>query len=245
MVTVITVATVAITGCCLWVRRRAWGHRFELGGSIVAASMFLCVLLMGPALSLAVSTPIHAVTGLWNLEDLLGHLVYLAGLTALFHTLVYRITLDEPERFLRRHLEIPMAIMLPLLVGLFIVGTLKEHYPDLFQAPVTGWMSLYWAALCAAAGYLLVNLLRLLRVVRRDPRSTVTANIYITAISIDSGCCASILVSRVIPGYPSIITWVLLCVAACGYAAAPGYSWYRKTRWVVDPVDPVGLPVTD
>lgn len=245
MVIVITVATVAITGYCLWVRRRAWGHRFELGGSIVAASMFVCLLLMGPALSLALSTPIHAVTGLWNLEDLLAHLVYLAGLIALFHTLVYRTTLDEPERFLRRYLEMPTMTILPMLVALFIVGTPKEHYPDLFRAPETGWMNLYWAALCAAAAYLLVNLLRLLRVVRRDPRSTVTANIYITAISIDSGCLASILVSRVIPGYPSAITWILLCLAACGYAAAPGYSWYRKTRWLVDPVGPVGLPVTD
>ncbi len=245
MVTVITVATLVITGCCLWVRRRAWGYRFELSGCIVAASMFVCLLLMGPALSLALSKPLHAVTGLWNLEDLLGHVVYLAGLIALLHTLIYRITLDEPELFLRRYLEVPTAITLPLLVGLFVVGTPKKHYPDLLKAPVTGWMSLYWAALCAAAGYLLVNLLRLLRVVRRDPRSTVTANIYTAAIIIDSGCLASILVSRMIPGYPSVVTWILLCAAACGYAAAPGYSWYRKTRCMVDPVDPVGLPVTD
>jgi hypothetical protein len=245
MVVVITFAAVAITGCCLWVRRGAWGHRFELGGSIVAASMLACLLLMSPALSLALSAPIHAVTGLWNVEDLLGHLVYLAGLIALFQTLVYRTTLDEPERFLRRYLEMPAVIILPMLVTLFAFGTTEEHYPDLFRAPVTGRMSLYWLVLCAAAGYLLVNLLRLLRVVRRDPRSTVTANIYITAISIDFGCLASILVSRVVPGYPSVITWSLLCVAACGYAAAPGYSWYCKARGVVDPVDPKGLPVKD
>jgi len=125
-----------------------WGHRFELGGSIVAASMFVCLLLMGPARSLALSTPIHAVTGLWNLEDLLAHLVYLAGLIALFHTLVYRTTLDEPERFLRRCLEMPTVVILPMLVALFIVGTPKEHYPDLFRAPETGWMNLYWAV-CA------------------------------------------------------------------------------------------------
>jgi len=245
MVTVLTIIAAAITGGCLWVRRRAWGHRFELGGCIVAASMFACLLLMGPALSLALSTPIYAVTGLWNLEDLLGHLAYLAGLTALFQTLVYRTNIDAPTRFLRRYLEVPTAIILPLLVGLFVVGTPETHYPDLFQTPVTGWMTLYWVVLCAAAGYLLVNLLRLLRIVRRDPRSTVTANIYITAIGIDGGCLASILASRVIHGYPHVITWILLCAAASGYALAPGYSWFRKTRRVIDPVNPVGLPVTD
>lgn len=245
MVTLITIVAAAITGGCLWVRRGAWAHRFELGGCIVAASMFACLLLLEPALSLALSTPIHAVTGLWNLEDLLGHLAYLAGLTALFHALVYRTTLDEPKQFLRRYLEMPTAIMLPLLVGLFLVGAPKEHYPDLFQTPITGWMTLYWVALCAAAGYLLVNLLRLLWVVRRDPRSTVTANVYITAIVIDGGCLASILGSRMIHDYPNVITWILLCAAACGYALAPGYSWYRKTRRAIDPVNPVSLPVTD
>jgi hypothetical protein len=176
------------------------------------------------------SAPLHDLTGLWNIEDLLGHLAYLAGLVTLAQTLAKRTNLDDPERFLRRRLEAPIAIALPLLIGLFIVATPGKHWPDLFRAPETGWMTLYWLALCTSASYLLIPILRLLWVVRRDPRSTVTANIYIAAITIDLGCLSSVVASRVIAGYPAAVTWMLLCVAACGYAIAPAYSWHIKTH---------------
>jgi hypothetical protein len=230
MIAVATIAGVIITGYCVWVRRGAWSCRWELGSSITAASMFVCLLLMNPVLSLTLSAPLHDLTGLWNLEDLLGHLAYLAGLVTLAQALANRTNLDDPYHFSRRHLEGPIAIALPLLIGLFIVATPAEHWPDLFRAPVTGWMTLYWLVLCASASYLLTHLLRLLWVVRRDPRSTVTANIYIAAITIDLGCVSSVVASRVIAGYPAALTWTLLCVAACGYAIAPAYSWHRKTR---------------
>ena len=123
-------------------------------------------------------------------------------------------------------------LALPLLIGLFIVATPGKHWPDLFRAPETGWMTLYWLALCTSASYLLIPILRLLWVVRRDPRSTVTANIYIAAITIDLGCLSSVVASRVIAGYPTAVTWTLLCVAACGYAIAPAYSWHIKTRTI-------------
>jgi hypothetical protein len=230
MIAAATIAAVIITGYCVWVRRDAWNCRWELGSSITAASMFACLLLMNPALSLTLSAPLHDLTGRWNIEDLLGHLAYLAGLVTLAQTLAKRTNLDDPERFLRRRLEAPIAIALPLLIGLFIVATPGKHWPDLFRAPVTGWMTLYWLALCTSASYLLIHILRLLWVVRRDPRSTVTANIYIAAITIDLGCLSSVVASRVIAGYPAAVTWMLLCVAACGYAIAPAYSWHIKTH---------------
>lgn len=230
MIAAATIATIVITGYCVWVRRGAWTCRWELGSSITAASMFACLLLMSPALSLTWSAPLHALTGLWNIEDLLGHLAYLAGLITLVHALANRTNLDDPEKYLRRRLEAPIAIALPLLIALFLVATPAKHWPDLFRAPVTGWMTLYWLALCASASYLLAHLLRLLWVVRRDPRSTVTANIYIAAIVVDLGCVSSVVASRVIAGYPAAVTWTLLCLAASGYAIAPAYSWRRKTR---------------
>lgn len=230
MIAAATVITAVIAGYCVWMRRGAWGCRWELAGTVVAAAMFACLILISPVGSRALSTPIHALTGLWNVEDLLGHLVYLAALATLIHSLVYRINLDRPEQFIRRRLEMPISLALPLLIGLFVVAVPDEHYSDLFQGSVGGMMTAYWVALCAAASYLLIQLVGLLWVVRRDPRSTATANIYIAAIIVDSGCVASIVVSRIIPAYPTAVTWTLLCVAASGYAIAPAYSWHRKTR---------------
>src|SRR5271155_3965192 len=104
MIAVATIAAVVITGYCVWVRRGAWTCRWELGSSITAASMVACLLLMNPALSLTWSAPLHALTGLWNIEDLLGHLAYLAGLITLAQALANRTNLADPERFLRRRL---------------------------------------------------------------------------------------------------------------------------------------------
>src|SRR5580693_5547015 len=107
MIAAATIAAVIITGYCVWVRRDAWNCRWELGSSITAASMFACVLLMNPALSLTLSAPLHDLTGLVTLAQ----------------TLAKRTNLDDPERFLRRRLEAPIAIALPLLIGLFIAAT--------------------------------------------------------------------------------------------------------------------------
>ena len=66
--------------------------------------------------------------------------------------------------------------------------------------------------------------------VRRDPRSRITANLYLAAIVVNSGCVVSIIVSRMVPDYPHVVTWLLLSVAASGYALAPAYSWREKTK---------------
>jgi hypothetical protein len=227
----VTTTAAVVTGYCLWVRRGSWGQPWELGSSITVAGMFTCLLFMAPTWwAQLLSTPLHFLTGVWNVDDLFGHLAYLTALIALVKTLVNRIDLAEPERFTRKCLELPIAIMLPLLLGLFYAAAPREHARDLFAAPATLWLNLYWVVLCACASYLITLLWRLLLVVRRDPRSRITANVYLAAIMVDSGCVVSIIVSRMVPDYPHVVTWLLLCVAASGYALAPAYSWRQKTK---------------
>ena len=226
-----TTTAALVTGYCLWVRRGSWGQPRELGSTITVAGMFTCLLMMAPTWwAQLLSTPLHSLVGVWNVDDLLGHLAYLTGLIALVNTLVNRVDLAEPARFKRLSLEMPIAIMLPLLLGLFYTGAPEEQARDLFAAPATLWLSLYWVALCSAASYLITLLWRLLLVVRRDPRSRIIANVYLAAIMVDSGCVVSVIVSRMIPDYPHMVTWLLLSVAASGYALAPAYSWRRKAK---------------
>lgn len=225
----VTTTAAVVTGYCMWARRGSWREPWELGSSITVAGMFGCLLLMAPTRWAQVLSPaLHALTGVWNVDDLFGHLSYLIGLTALVFALSSRTNLDG--QFLRRRLEAPVAIMLPTLLGLFYVAAPKEHAGDLFKAPATLWLDLYWVVLCGSAGYLLVLLWGLLRVIRRDPRATVTAHIYMVAIIVDGCCLISIVVSRLVSNYPTVITWVLLSVAASGYALAPTYSWRQKAR---------------
>ena len=206
--------------------------------------MFACLLLMAPTWWAQLLSPVlHFLTGVWNVDDLFGHLAYLTALIALVKTLVNRVNLAESARFKRKCLEMPITIMLPLLLGLFYAAAPKEHVRDLFAAPATPWLSLYWVVLCGCASYLITLLWRLLLVVRRDPRSRITANIYLAAILVDSGCLVSIIVSRMVPHHPHVLTWLLLCVAASGYALAPAYSWRQKTKRLAMQPGPDPQPV--
>lgn len=228
---VATATAVGVSGYCLWVRRGTWRQPWELGSSITVAGMFVCLLLMAPTWwAELLSAPLHSLVGVWDLNNLIGHLAYLVGLVTLVNTLVDRVNLAAPARFKRRCLELPITIMLPVLIGLFCAAAPAEHTRDLFAAPPTFWLSVYWLTLCAVAGYLITLLGQLLLVVRRDPRSRVTANLYLATIAVDSGCVVSVILSRMVPDYPHVVTWLLLCVAASGYALAPAYSWRQKAK---------------
>jgi hypothetical protein len=241
MITAITVVATVVTGICVFMRRTAWGCRFELGASIVVVAMLACMLLISPPFATLWSGPLHAVTGLWNVEDLLGHLVYLMGLITLGNVVAGRI--DLGLIWLRPRLEIFLMIVPALLIGIFTQAAPVREYQNLFEAPLTWWLALYWLVVCSAAAWLIVLSVRLLVIVRRDPRSRTTANIYLTALFVDLGCVASVVASQLIHGYPHVITWLLLDAAVCGYAIAPAYSWRQKTRPLdLRPIDPTTPP---
>ena len=68
---------IAITLACiswsLWIRRVTWSCRWEVAATLNIALQGIAVILMSPLASETLGHWLHALTGMWNLEDYIGH----------------------------------------------------------------------------------------------------------------------------------------------------------------------------
>lgn len=233
-------ATFAVTIYTLWVRRTTWRVGWETATTVNVIGLSTCMLLIPPYLANLWGPPLHAITGIWNLQDLIGHITYLIGISALLHTVIHRLALPDRERLIRQRIEVPATIVLPTLIAMFLVGAPDQPIVDLISAPMHGWLAAYWLMLCAAAGWIIGHLIWALTIMRRDSRHVIVANIYLVALALD-GCCVACLVLHVFcraPGWPA---WVTLCAACVGYVVAAWVSWERKLRWFKARSERLGL----
>lgn len=174
------IVTLAAVFYSLWIRRHTWRSRWEAGASLNIALQGCAVLLMSPWASATLGPPLHHLFGMWNVEDLLGHICLIVAATAICHHGLARLD-DERSlrRLFRRRIEIPLWLGVPLLVAVFIVAD-EGYHPDLFPAHVsTVWFGAYWLVLGALLIYLFGYAGRVLLILRKDPRSTATANLYL------------------------------------------------------------------
>lgn len=226
------IATLAAIAYSLWIRRHTWRCRWEAGASLNIALKGCAVLLMSPWASATLGPPLHRVFGRWNVEDLLGHICLLVAVAAIIEHGLSRLT-DERQlrRLFRRHVEIPLRLGVPLLVATFIVAD-EGYHPDLFPAHVsTVWFGAYWLVLGALLTYLFVYAGRVLLIVRKDPRSTATANLYL--VSAAFGIAATVIqVSTAEAGIDiTLPVWLCACLGAVGFAYGSARSWIAKVEW--------------
>jgi hypothetical protein len=222
-------ALVAAT-TALWVRRDTWASRWESAATLNVALQGLNVLVLYPHISRRISPCLHAVTGLWNVEDLIGHIAYLIGLVSLLYMALSRLKMTDPERrlYLRQRLELPASIYFPLLIGCFVVSDCGNDYvSDLVFAPVTPALACYWLLMVVGAAYLLGNTVWALLILRRDPRSIRVATLYLAAVCGSICCLACVVVSFVVDGL-NVAAWLLIRAEVVAYAAVAAYSWHRK-----------------
>lgn len=223
----------------LWVRRTTWRFKWESAATINLAGILICLVCMMPFTTPAFDW-LHSITGIWNLEDMIGHLAYLTGITVLSYVTLNRIELPAAGRWRRLRLEIPAVVVLPTMVGLFVLGSPDHHERDLFTAPPNFWLAAYWLAMAAAALWVLGHLLWALAIIARlDPASSTMAKIYLLAVTVDCGSIAAKAGSIWLPGVGLEGTaWVLVCAATGGYAAAAIYGMQRVRRWLAWPPPP-------
>lgn len=231
-------ALVALTAG-LWVRRITWRCKWECAATINLAGILICLVCMMPATTPAFDW-LHDITGIWNLEDMIGHLSYLVGITVLAYVTLNRIELPAPARWRHLRLELPATVVLPVAVGLFVLGSPDHHVSDLYAAPVNFWLACYWLLLVGAALWVLGHLLWALVIIARwDPASATMAKIYLVAVTVDCGALAAKALSLWMPGVGLEETsWVLVCVASGGYAAAAIYGMRRIRLWLAWPPPP-------
>src|SRR6478735_3967430 len=65
--------TLGCIGWSLWIRRVTWSCRWEVAATLNIALQGLAVILMSPFASETLGHWLHALTGMWNLEDYIGN----------------------------------------------------------------------------------------------------------------------------------------------------------------------------
>jgi hypothetical protein len=232
---------IAITLICiawsLWIRRVTWSCRWEVAATLNIALQGLAVLLMSPWASETVGHWLHALTGMWNLEDYIGHDAYIVAASAVIYNALGRLADDHAMReSFKLYVERPATICIPLLLATFSLGNgAKIYKADFFQVPTDFWLNTYWLLLCGTLIYLLVYGARALLILRQDPRSRQIANVYLVASA--SGilaCTVRIITAYVTPLQTvagSTLVWIFACGCGAGFALTSAQSWRMKTRW--------------
>jgi hypothetical protein len=232
MMSALIVVTLAAVFGSLWVRRDTWGSRWEADASLNLALQGGDVLLMSPWASETLGPPLHDVFRRWNVEDLVGHLCLMVAAAAIIDHGLARLG-DEREwrRIFRRLIAIPLWLGIPVLVAVFIVAY-EGYHPDLLPAHVsTLSFGAYWIVLGGLLTYLFGYAARVMLIVRKDPRSTVTANLYL--ISAAFGVAATVIqVTTAEAGIDiTLPVWLCACLGAIGFAYGSAQSWRAKVAW--------------
>lgn len=232
---------IAITLCCiawsLWIRRVTWSSRWEVAATLNIALQGLAVVLMSPLASETVGVWLHALTGMWNLEDYIGHDCYIVAASAVVYNALGRLQDDHSlQRSFKQYIERPATLCIPLLLVTFSLGNGAAIYkPDFFDVPTDFWLNTYWLLLCGTLIYLLVYGSRALLVLRKDPRSRRIANIYLVASAAGITACIVRIVTAYITPLQTVeggtLVWVFACLCGAGFALTSAESWRMKTKW--------------
>jgi hypothetical protein len=232
MMSALITLTLAAVFCSLWIRRHTWRSRWEADASLNIALQGCAVLLMSPWASETLGPPLHYLFRRWNVEDLLGHICLMVAAAAIIdHGLARLGDHGQWRRIFRRHITGPLWLGVPVLVVVFIAAN-ERYHPDLFPAHVsTVLFGAYWIVLGALLVYLFGYAARVMLIVRKDPRSTVTATLYL--ISAAFGVAATLI--QVITAEVGIdITlpvWLCACLGAIGFSYGSARSWNAKVAW--------------
>jgi hypothetical protein len=232
---------IAITLTCvawsLWIRRVTWSCRWEVAATLNIALQGAAVLLMSPLASETVGHALHAATGMWNLEDYIGHDLYIVAASAIVYNALGRLQHDDAmQRSFKQYVERPATLCIPLLLATFSLGNGAAIYrADFFEVPTDFWLSVYWLLLCGTLIYLLGYGSRALMVLRKDPRSRRIANIYLAASLSGILACLVRITTAFVPSLQVLdggtMVWVFACACGAGFALASAHSWRIKTKW--------------
>jgi hypothetical protein len=229
--------TLASISWSLWIRRVTWHCRWEVAATLNIALQGAAVALMSPLSSDTLGVVLHNLTGEWNLQNYIGHDCYIVAASAIVYNAVGRLEDDHAlQESFKQYVERPATLCIPLLLATFTLSYGSKTYArDFFALPTDFWLSVYWVLLCGTLAYLLVFGSRALLVLRKDPRSSHIANLYLGASASGVAACAVRIITALIPPFQVPLTtglvWFFACSCGAGFALTSAHSWWQKVKW--------------
>lgn len=216
-----------VAALCLWARRKSWAYGWEVATSANIAGLATWLIFSDPALSTAWHW-LRLITGIPNCENLLGNIAYLAGVTALTHSMINRIGGIDRAAMIQSRIEFPATLFLPTLVGTYAVVIPERDIHDIFGYDATTGLACYLLLLSVGRWWVLGHLAWALLIIRRDSRSKAVATIYLASVAVNCLAVLSMSVGALWDDYADMITWYLAFAATLGYVLGSWYSWRRK-----------------
>ncbi len=231
---ILTALALCFCGGTMWVRRKTWRIRWDRALTMSFLFQGLGFALSTPAMSHYLERPLFRISGVAHLRDFFGHVLFIGAICCVIYACVCRLVPDRELESVLYKIEFPAAIAGgAMLAAITLSHNLsREPPPDFLDVPCDFWLRVYWLAYGAIVIYLLCFAVRLLWVLRRDPRSRLTADLFIIASGLGV-LSFSLLLTRIIinPGLVARFWISTPSFVAGGLAAfAAAWSWRERMR---------------
>ncbi|OBH21606.1 hypothetical protein EHH44_19520 [Mycolicibacter terrae] len=233
MTSVLIVATLALIAYSSWIRRDTWWSRWEAAASLALVLEAGALLLMSPWGATAIGPILRRGLGVWNVQQMLGHLCLIAAVVAnIYHMLVRLADPAQVRSIMRRHLTVPVWLGVALMVPSYLLAD-QEYRLDLFAAAHTdSWLIAYEVVGCAVLLYLSAYVSRLMLTLREDPRAKSTIDLYLVSMTFASAGCLIVIGSAWVEGgAASPAIWTCICLSVGTFAYGSARSWQAKSAW--------------
>ncbi|WP_046302026.1 hypothetical protein [Mycobacterium sp. UM_Kg27] len=227
------VSTLVVVAYSLWVRRDTWWTRWENAATFALALEACALLLMSPWAGVKLGPVLHNGLGVWNVQQMIGHLCLILAVTANIYHMLVRLADPVQVRFImRRQLMIPIWLGIAVMVPAYLRSD-QDYQPDVFAAPRTDtWMTVYQLVGCALVIYLSGYVTRLMLALRHDPRAKSTIDLYLVSMAFATAACLIVLASTWVDGdNASSGIWLCICLAVGTFAYGSARSWQAKSSW--------------
>lgn len=232
MIPVFIVITLGVVLYSLWVRRDTWWSRWEAAATFAIAMEGCSLLLLSPWAGDQLGPTLNHHLGVWNAQQLLGSLFLIVAVIAnIYHMLVRLADPDQVPPIMRKHLQIPVGVMILAMVTTYAMSA-RGYQSDMF-AGLTGdiWLTAYEVTVCVLVLYLSGYVSRLMLALRNDPRARTTINLYLASMVFAVAACLIGVCSIWARGYAGPAIWACICLSVGIFAYGLARSWQAKQAW--------------
>jgi hypothetical protein len=230
----LTALALCFCGGTIWVRRKTWRLQWDRALTISFLLQGLGFALTAPAMSHYLEHALFRISGVAHLRDFFGHVLFICAICCVIYACACRLVPDHELESVLYKIELPGAIAGgTMLAAITLSHNLsRETPPDFLDVPCDFWLRLYWLTYGAIVIYLLCFVVRLLWVLRSDPRSRLISDLFIIAGGLGVISFAVVLTRTIInPGLVARFwIWTPSSVAGGLAAFAAAWSWRERMR---------------